>query len=65
MGRLKKTPTKLMRVPKSFDFQIDKMTKSYGYKSKTEFLDKQGKTIFENVDYINKVFNPFRRKTNK
>jgi len=60
MGRPKKIKTKLARVPVSFDIQVTKMRKRYWYSANTDFLDKEGTTIFQNVDYINKIFKPFR-----
>jgi hypothetical protein len=65
MARPKTKKTKLMRVPECFDKQVDNMCKRYNYKNKTTFLEKEGTVIFQNVDFINKVFNPFRKGKKK
>jgi len=54
--------TKIIRAPICFDRQVSYMCKIYGYKHKTEFLAKEGTIIFQNVDFINKMFMPFTKK---
>ena len=50
--------TRLMRVPNKYYNQVKDMTKRYNYPSMTSFLKKEGTTILQNVDTINRLFKP-------
>ena len=56
------TRTNLMRVPENFKSVAEKLSKKYGYKSTTKFLENDGTKILRNADDLNDVFSLFLRR---
>lgn len=53
--------TRLIRAPNEFIDVLDRISKRRGC-NRTEFLRESGTEIFENADYLHRIFGRMRKK---
>ena len=62
---MKERKTEMMRVPAIFKDRVGILSSKYGFKSRTEFLEKNCLPILDNADYLNDIVNVFVRRRKK
>lgn len=63
--RLKGVKSNLMRVPSTFNFEVNRMKDKYGYSSNTEFLHCEVVPLLKNSDMLSDIFMVNKRNDKK
>jgi len=56
---------KTMRVPKTFDIEIMRMKKKYGYKNSTDFIHYEIVPLMKNSEQLSDIFRLSRKNGKK